>query len=223
MGKVMSTVRRFVVNFDVEDRAMKYLEKSKTMARAAPKHPGTKAPELDKTTLDTLFSPNRELDRRVDQFRIQSSPVKDGILPEGYDYVKESTRKLPQKTYGEDPRPTLPVDFGFVVPDVIPEGKLTMRQAVNLIKAFQTKQSTIEELAKANHLDEAKVTAIVEHFSLFVVPAKEYWIPQALLKQPEAEDQKLLDEPVEDIKEDEPLGGAAQHDRREALRGLQYE
>ncbi|TGZ74531.1 hypothetical protein CRM22_000880 [Opisthorchis felineus] len=222
MGQALASVKRFVRNFDVEHRAMKYIEKSSKRAVAAPKHPGTPPIQLSHGQLEDLFSHNPELDRRVDKFDITSAPVKDGILPESVNYVKESKRRLPQKVYGQDPFPEPHIDFGFIVPDSVPKGRLTMRQAVNLIKAYQTKQSTIEELALSNNMDRRNVEAIVEHFMLFTVPSAQFWMPPSLLSDI-AEKQNLLDQPVETTDSDEPLGGSIHEKRRSALLGLPSE
>ncbi|VDP95663.1 unnamed protein product [Echinostoma caproni] len=124
---------------------------------ASPKHPNTPTIKLDDHSLKQLFTHNPELDRRVDYFDIRSTVVKQNILPEGVDYVRESTRRLPQKVFADNPFPDPIKEFGFVVPEVVPRGRLTMRQAVDLVKAFQTKAATVEQLAETYHIDLAKV------------------------------------------------------------------
>ncbi|TPP63547.1 Peptide chain release factor 1 [Fasciola gigantica] len=208
MGKALSTARRFVRNFDVESRAMKRIEKNKTMAVAAPKHPNSATPDLDDHSFKQLFTHNPELDHRVDRFDIRSAGIKKGILPEGVDYVPESTRRLPQKVYGTEPFPDPYREFGFVVPEIVPRGRLTMRQAVDLIKAFQTKAATIEQLSETYNVEQEKISAIVDYFVLFTQPSRGLWISPMLMPGI-SEEIKLLDEPIGiDHVGDDEIGGA---------------
>ncbi|CAH8494642.1 unnamed protein product [Dicrocoelium dendriticum] len=222
MGKVVSTIKRAVRNFDVERRAIKYIERSATRPEAAPKHPNTHRPIWSQDAVSKLFQRNPDLDNRVDKLNIRSCPIKKGILPDGTDYVKQSTRRLPQRIEGSDPFPEPHIDYGFVVPESIPTGRITMRQAVNMIKAHQLQENTIDELAQSTTLEKDKVEAIVNHFMLFTIPSKGYWMPPSLLPGL-TESSQLLDKPVEDGPVDEPFGGAARSGRREALRGLEFD
>ncbi|THD21059.1 putative hormone-regulated proliferation-associated 20 kDa protein short form [Fasciola hepatica] len=222
MGKALSTARRFVRNFDVESRAMKRIEKNKTMAVAAPKHPNSATPDLDDHSFKQLFTHNPDLDRRVDRFDIRSAGIKKGILPEGVDYVPESTRRLPQKVYGREPFPDPYREFGFVVPEIVPRGRLTMRQAVDLIKAFQTKAATIEQLSETYNVEQEKISAIVDYFVLFTQPSRGLWISPMLMPGI-SEEIKLLDEPIGiDHVGDDEIGGAVHVARRDALQGIQF-
>lgn len=199
---------------------MKYIDKSAAQAKAAPKHPNTYRPIWNEDTASKLFSHNPDLDHRVDKLNILSSPIKEGILPDGSDYVKESTRRLPQKIESFDPFPEPHIDFGFVVPESIPTGRITMRQAVNMIKAYQLQENTIDELMQSTTLEKDKVEAILKHFMLFTVPSQGYWMPPGLLPELEGSSQ-LLDKPIEDGPVEDMFGGAAPTGRRVALRGLE--
>ncbi|CAH8526469.1 unnamed protein product [Schistosoma rodhaini] len=94
MGKVMSSARRLILNFNVEDRAMKHLEVNKNVFKAPPKHPGTIT--IVDERYEKLSAHNPELDKNVDSLGIVAKSLNKGILPEGTEYVSKTTRKLPQ-------------------------------------------------------------------------------------------------------------------------------
>lgn len=49
------------------------------------------------------------------------------------------------------------MDFGFAVPEFIPKGKITMRQAINMVKSYQLKEKTVPQLADEYALDVSMV------------------------------------------------------------------
>ncbi|BHF59845.1 hypothetical protein SprV_0100280600 [Sparganum proliferum] len=147
MGVAFSAARKAARHWNATHRAIRHLEKSKHVKK--PLILNEHLSEIEKELLER----NPELEKRVTSFSIESRGVKDSILPEGFHYVSKSSRKLPQRTDLGSPIPPPFIDFGFAVPDHIPKGKLTMRQAINLVKSHQLKQKSSEELAVEYNLD----------------------------------------------------------------------
>ncbi|CAH8480617.1 unnamed protein product [Schistosoma turkestanicum] len=86
----MSSVRRFIINYNVEDRAMKYLEVNKNSSKAPPKHRGSVF--VADEQYDKLSSHNPKLNQNVDSLEIVAKSITKGILPEGIEYVSETAR-----------------------------------------------------------------------------------------------------------------------------------
>ncbi|CAH8509972.1 unnamed protein product [Schistosoma rodhaini] len=214
MGKVMSSARRFILNFNVEDRAMKHLEVNKNVFKAPPKHPGTIT--IVDERYEKLSAHNPELDKNINSLGIVAKSLNKGILPEGMEYVSKTTRKLPQKYDGISPYPPPSEDFGFIVPESVPEGRLTMRQAIKLISTHQKNVTDVGSLSESFSLDKEKTKQILDYFSLFEVPAKGIWTPPS-----QQSEQKLLDEAVSDEQNDlENLGGNEYIQRKTVLKQL---
>ncbi|CAH8512039.1 unnamed protein product [Schistosoma bovis] len=215
MGKVMSMARRFIINYNVEERAMKYLEVNKNVFKAPPKHPGTVSVVDER--YEKLSAHNPELDKNVNSLGIVAKSLNKGILPEGMEYVSKTTRKLPQKYAGIYPYPPPSEDFGFVVPESVPEGRLTMRQAVKLIATHQKSAADIDSLSELFSLDKEKTKQILDYFSLFEVPDKGIWTPPSMQQS----ELKLLDEAVSYEQNDlEDLGGNEYIQRKTVLKQL---
>ncbi|KAL5111441.1 hypothetical protein TcWFU_001735 [Taenia crassiceps] len=89
------------------------------------------------------------------------------------------------------------VEFGFAVPELIPKGKITMRQAIDMIRSYQLKEKTVPQLADEYGLD------VSMFFSLFERDAFNAWVPptgskdkKTLLDTPIYQDEQLTDEGV---------------------------
>ncbi|CAI2727168.1 unnamed protein product [Schistosoma spindalis] len=203
------------MNYNVEDRAMKYLEVNKNVFKAPPKHPGTIL--MVDERYEKLSAHNPELDKNVNTLGIVAKSLDKGILPEGMEYVSKTTRKLPQKYYGIYPYPPPSEDFGFIVPESVPEGRLTMRQAVKLIATHQKSVTDVDSLSELFSLDKEKTEQILDYFSLFEVPAQGVWTPPSMQQS----EQKLLDEAVSIEENDlENLGGNEYIQRKMVLEQL---
>lgn len=91
MGKVYSALARPFKNFNIENRAIKYIEKQKLSLE--------RRGEKDMTYLDlnygSLRSQNPQLDNKINQLVIESKVLKKSILPDGVNYVASSNRRLP--------------------------------------------------------------------------------------------------------------------------------
>uniref|UniRef100_A0A5K3F7D2 RF_PROK_I domain-containing protein n=1 Tax=Mesocestoides corti TaxID=53468 RepID=A0A5K3F7D2_MESCO len=149
----------------------------------------------------SIHEKNVSLEKNVLLFDIASQEIKKSILPEGFDYVPKSKRKLPQRFELGSPIPPPHIEFGFAIPECIPKGRITMKQAVDLIKNYQTKSKTISQLAFDHELDVSMVSAVCKYFSLFERDAVNVWVPPLT----STEKKELLDTPV--YQEDDQLAG----------------
>ncbi|VDN12078.1 unnamed protein product [Dibothriocephalus latus] len=188
MGVAYSASRKAARHWNATQRAIRHIEKCKPAKK--PLVLNEQSSELEKE----LLKRNPELEKRVTSFSIESHGVKDSILPEGFEYVSKSSRKLPQRTDLGNPIPPPFIDFGFAVPDNIPKGKLTMRQAIHLVKSHQLKQKNSEELAAEYNLDSTLVNSISKYFSLFEREEGQIWVPHSEKKT--SPEKQLLDSPI---------------------------
>ncbi|TNN19233.1 Peptide chain release factor 1 isoform 1 [Schistosoma japonicum] len=213
MGKVLSSVRRFVTSYNLEDRVIKHLEANKHGLKLPPRHPGTVL--VTDEHYEELSMQNPKLDKNVNSLEVVSRTLTKGILPEGIEYVDNTTRKFPKKYDGFDPYPVPSKDFGFIVPESVPRGRLAMRQAVELIKSHQKGVSSVDSLSESYFLSEEKIKQILGHFSLFEAYGKQVWVPMS------QQSGHLLDAPISNELNDEEAFGRNEYGQRKiALRHL---
>ncbi|EUB55547.1 hormone-regulated proliferation-associated protein [Echinococcus granulosus] len=155
MGVAVSSAKRAVRNWNATNRALRYLEKTETKRKADLS--GLRVEKNSNGYEMALVERDAQLEGRVTSFDIISERIKKSILPEGFDYVPKSSRKLPQRFEGGSPLPPPHIDFGFAIPEVIPKGKITMQQAINMIKSYQLKEKTVPQLADEYDLDVSMV------------------------------------------------------------------
>nr|VZI37938.1 unnamed protein product [Spirometra erinaceieuropaei] len=209
MGVAYSAARKAARHWNATHRAIRHLEKSKHVKK--PLILNEHLSEIEKELLER----NPELEKRVTSFSIESRGVKDSILPEGFQYVSKSSRKLPQRTDLGNPIPPPFIDFGFAVPDHIPKGKLTMRQAINLVKSHQLKQKSSEELAVEYNLDPNLANSISKYFSLFEREQGQIWVPHS--GKTISPEKQLLDAPIACEDERIPPEGVSRYIRMNDL------
>ncbi|XP_064594444.1 protein NDUFAF4 homolog [Liolophura sinensis] len=168
MGKVMSTVTKPIRNFNVENRAMRAMDRQAKAPKAAPRHETTKKsyeqlarenPELQ----EAVKSKNEALHERLLHVRVESTgPPPDQSLV---------SRSLPlTREKSEDP------EFGYLIPDVIPEGRVSLKQVFEFIGKHQNdpKGYTAQMIADEYKLELNQVQDILRHFQAFhmYVPKK---------------------------------------------------
>lgn len=94
MGAAASSARRAVRNWNATNRAIRHLDRE---AKAREKAARSLKLTYNQNEADPIIhAKNDSLENRVHQFDIKSEGIKKNILPEGFDYVPKSTRKLPQ-------------------------------------------------------------------------------------------------------------------------------
>ncbi|KAM7540450.1 hypothetical protein Aperf_G00000042432 [Anoplocephala perfoliata] len=151
MGAAVSSVKRAVRHWNATNRAIKHLEKEAKFREGASFQP--KGVRNLYETNPSLHEKDVSLEKRVSSFNVISEGIKKNILPEGFDYVPNSSRKLPQRFEIGSPIPPPHIEFGFAIPEVIPKGKITMAQAINLVKSHQLNIKTVPQLAEEYSLD----------------------------------------------------------------------
>lgn len=94
MGAAVSSAKRAIRNWNAANRAIKHLDREAKFREKASFRPKVLRNLYDSNSL--LHEKNASLEERVSSFNIISEGVKRSILPEGFNYVPNSTRKLPQ-------------------------------------------------------------------------------------------------------------------------------
>jgi NADH dehydrogenase [ubiquinone] 1 alpha subcomplex assembly factor 4 len=156
--------------YNVENRAMKLLdkiEKSEKPVVTAPKHPPTekylmeliqKHPEI----MENVKKPAKEIIEGVKQIKIKTT-----VVPYEYNVREESNesksmaRQLPERR-----QKLFLAEMGVKDPDRVPVGKVSLREAVQLIKAHgsEPENYTAEKIAKVHDLQLHDVENVLDHF-----------------------------------------------------------
>lgn len=94
MGVAVSFAKRAVRNWNATNRAIRYIDKAETKRKEV-----SYSSRVEKASSQyerALFEKDARLEERVTSFDITSEGIRKSILPEGFDYVPKSDRKLPQ-------------------------------------------------------------------------------------------------------------------------------
>jgi NADH dehydrogenase [ubiquinone] 1 alpha subcomplex assembly factor 4 len=115
------------------------------------------------------------------------------IKSEGDNPVINSSRRLPQ-----DRKSPLDFEFGYEEPKMIPKGKTTMRNVLEILSKHQTEPNveTIEKLAKDYNMDLVDVANIVQYFKPF-----EVIMPKKAEEGPRLNPARLLQQKMDQLKE----------------------
>lgn len=174
MGKIVSKVVRPVKNFNVDNRAQRVLQSEKP--RPSPRHPSTaqgydsmaqEHPDL----LGEQKKKHRKLDEHLRNIRVDS-------FGENPEIVSKSQRQLPV-----DRRKNIPSDYGFTEPDIIPDGRASLRQALDFISQhhLNPQDYPAEKIAVQYKLNSPEVQNILRYFQTL-----QMHIPKEMLdKNPE--------------------------------------
>ncbi|XP_076629008.1 NADH dehydrogenase [ubiquinone] 1 alpha subcomplex assembly factor 4 [Colletes latitarsis] len=160
MGGIYSRITRPIRRYNIENRAHKIISKEKPIA--APQYPSVAqqkeiVDKLHPDFMDTYSKKDAQLDDRLKSVYVSS------IDSENKSWSKNgsSTKPLPQEKsdYVES-------DDGFRDPVVVPEGKCSLRQALNFLRKYKEKfpEYTVEQIALEYKLDKQVAANIVEHF-----------------------------------------------------------
>ncbi|KAF4520446.1 hypothetical protein B566_EDAN004018 [Ephemera danica] len=162
MGKVLSVIPRRVQRFNIENRAHKVISKDKPTP--APKHPGTTE------YLENFAKEHPEI--------MEEGLRKDSVLDERLKQIYLVSHDLKKEEQSQPNRP-LPLDrhtaespeYGFIEPDVVPRGRVTLRSAIKFIQDHQAdpKTWTVDKIADAHLLSKQSVENILQHFHTFEV------------------------------------------------------
>ena len=158
MGKVYSYFSRPLRTFNIENRTERILAKSKPTP--APQYPYVKKQKevVDKlypNFMETHLKKDTQLDDRLKQVFVESDNQKVEVSP--------STKSLPQ-----DRSQTPLFEYGVYVSDVIPEGKCSLRQALDFISKHNENPTeySAKQIAQEYKLDEQVVENILKHFKI---------------------------------------------------------
>ncbi|XP_033741323.1 NADH dehydrogenase [ubiquinone] 1 alpha subcomplex assembly factor 4-like [Pecten maximus] len=200
IGNTSKRASRFAKRFNLENRVNKVLEKDKP--DLAPRHETT-SKILEQFAADNpeLYEEQKKKDldlhERLKQIRLEST----GSLPE----IK--SRRLPERDRLNEPK--ISGYRGFLDQQKVPEGRLSIRDAMKILGKVQispvSDPSAVKNIAKEYKLDELHVKQLLRHFK-----AMEMKFPNHLLKKHPslAENlakagQKSLDNWVSGIKSDQ--------------------
>ncbi|ESO03917.1 hypothetical protein HELRODRAFT_185592 [Helobdella robusta] len=171
MGKVASTlIKRPLQNVAVEHRAHKLVEKS-NKPKTAPLHPSSvdqiqsyiseNKDELKKEIMDK----NESLHNRLKGMVVNTPQIAEIK-------TKEKVKKnLPEnRSKVEDP------EFGYLEPETVREGHVTIKQAMEFLSKHFTDpiKYPVEDIAKDYKLNIEDVRKIVKYFNVFIlqIPSK---------------------------------------------------
>ena len=168
MGNVAAALGKHALRktqrFNIESRTNRFLEKNVKVA--APKPLATQR-EIEKLNqempnlMEELQKPNPELiDRLKDVYVSSLDPP-----PEKFSKPVDPKKPLPVQ------RTTEPEDHFYVEPTTLPPGKLSLKQALQLLSKYQLdkKTNTVESLAQDYNLSIKDVENIVEYFKVYTL------------------------------------------------------
>ncbi|XP_077485582.1 NADH dehydrogenase [ubiquinone] 1 alpha subcomplex assembly factor 4 [Amblyomma americanum] len=151
-----------VRNFNIENRVEKVISAAKP--KSAPRHPSAAKHETEMGLADTskLLEKREDLLERLRSVKVVSSDpnaqVQETTPP------PTSERPLPQSRTTPEQR-----KYGFFEPSLVPRGKLTLRQATQLLADAQNDpaQFTPQALAAQYNLSEQDVHSVLKYFGVF--------------------------------------------------------
>ncbi|XP_014252576.1 protein NDUFAF4 homolog [Cimex lectularius] len=133
MGQVWPRLTKYYYRFNAENRAFRHLDK--TTINPSPKHPST-TKYIDNLMSDqkikkALLMKNEQLDENLKQVYVKSF---DPVVQPANKYGKpsEKMRKLPVSRSCNSNH-----IFSYLEPDSVPEGKLSLSQAMKMITSHQ--------------------------------------------------------------------------------------
>ncbi|XP_041462439.1 NADH dehydrogenase [ubiquinone] 1 alpha subcomplex assembly factor 4-like isoform X2 [Lytechinus variegatus] len=164
-------LRRIATNFNVESRAHRLLDQQKP--RPAPKHPKTadKIAQYQRENpqiLDQQKRKDENLLGMLKDVKVMSQEVAGKRLMNEADAAesKKKPRPLPQNRKSNPGSPSV-----FLEPDEIPEGRLSVEQALELLARHKRnkKEYPAERLAQDFKMDLEDTKNILEYFQSFKV------------------------------------------------------
>ncbi|XP_074662251.1 NADH dehydrogenase [ubiquinone] 1 alpha subcomplex assembly factor 4-like [Tubulanus polymorphus] len=164
MGKHMSKmVRRSAKNFNVENRAHAAIERHKLHPKPAPKYESSQREVNEiRNNFPEKFDEDKKdnnLLERLKQVRIESHGPPPEIKPKT---VSPSVKPLPENRRAFDRN-----ELGVEEPSDIPPGKLSLKQALELLVEQQTRKRNTDDVSKEFKIEPEKIEAMFEYFKPF--------------------------------------------------------
>ncbi|XP_038078203.1 NADH dehydrogenase [ubiquinone] 1 alpha subcomplex assembly factor 4-like [Patiria miniata] len=174
MGNALKMGVRTVQRFNAENRAHRLLDKDKI--RSAPRHPTTakEIQELQQKNPDVLEQQQKKDERLLgflQNIRVDSmDPEQQKLQPEETTEPKPSVSKM-HRTLPSNRKPLAEATTMFEVPDEVPEGRLTVPMAMEILAKHKRnpKEWPVERLATDYKLDLTDTQNILEYFQSFKV------------------------------------------------------
>uniref|UniRef100_A0A4P6DGT4 Putative hipothetical protein rhodnius neglectus n=1 Tax=Rhodnius prolixus TaxID=13249 RepID=A0A4P6DGT4_RHOPR len=164
MGKALSILNRQINRFNAENRAHRVISKDKPAP--APKHPSTQK-QIDEFLSETqeirneLMSKNHQLDENLKKVYVVSHTTAD------HTYGKPSDMARLPKSRSR----VVDSEFGYQEPEIIPEGKITLKQVMNILVQHQEdgKKYNASYFSSQYKLTEEDAVNLLKYFSPFKV------------------------------------------------------
>lgn len=151
---------RPVRDFNIENRVERAIGVEKP--KAAPRHPSDAKYERTKATTDTsaVKEKREDLLKRLRSVKVVSSSQVQGTVPLKLDRPLPQSRAVP-----------LIQKYGYFEPATIPRGRLTLRQATQMLADVKMDPGTFtaEAVAAQYSLDVRDVREVLHYFSIFRV------------------------------------------------------
>jgi len=188
MGSALRRMQRAyrpVQNYNVEERAFKVISREKPTP--APVHPGKMKDIMEAIKRDPELLTKGKLDPKSMENMSKVFLTSQGNNP----IIKARKKDLPMDRKGHEEYP-----YGTEEPAVIPQGKASMKQLLDLLINHQSKprQFTADKLAAEYNLDVVDVRNVVEYFKPF-----QLYIPKKK-EQPKLAPLKYLQTKMDDLK-----------------------
>ncbi|XP_071800536.1 NADH dehydrogenase [ubiquinone] 1 alpha subcomplex assembly factor 4-like [Asterias amurensis] len=165
-----------VQRFNAENRAHKLLDKSSM--RSAPRHPTTAKAiqELQTKNPEVLHEQQRKDDRLLgllQNIRVDSTDPAQEKPPDTDQLQPSALRSTSRRSLPLNRAPIKPQTTFFEVPDEIPDGRLTVPMAIEMLAKHKRnpKEWPVDRLATDYKLDLKDAENILEYFNSFKVIA----------------------------------------------------
>lgn len=162
-NRLGALVSKPVRDFNIENRVQKVISASKPSP--APRHPSDAKYEAETSLVDRskVIEKQEDLVERLRKVKVFSS---DPQIQERAAPPPTGGRALPQVRTTPQQR-----KFGFFEPSVVPRGRLTLRQATQMLSDAQAEPAkfTPQALAAQYELSEKDVDSVLRYFRVFNV------------------------------------------------------
>ncbi|GFG30075.1 hypothetical protein Cfor_06140 [Coptotermes formosanus] len=163
MGKVWSVIQRKANRFNVESRAHKVISQDKPTP--APKYRSTiQELETIKSDYPHILEEQSRRDSKLDD-RLKQ------VFVRSYDPIVEEPTSSSSHSLPQDRRSFEETEFGYTEPVMIPQGRVTLKQAIKFITDHQTNPNTWtpEAIAKEYSITQDKIEKILLYYQTFQV------------------------------------------------------
>uniref|UniRef100_T1HXS9 NADH dehydrogenase [ubiquinone] 1 alpha subcomplex assembly factor 4 n=1 Tax=Rhodnius prolixus TaxID=13249 RepID=T1HXS9_RHOPR len=175
MGKALSILNRQINRFNAENRAHRVISKDKPAP--APKHPSTQK-QIDEFLSETqeirneLMSKNHQLDENLKKVYVVSHTTADQrVFRDRKLFMGKAVKSLSVAKLPKSRSRVVDSEFGYQEPEIIPEGKITLKQVMNILVQHQEdgKKYNASYFSSQYKLTEEDAVNLLKYFSPFKV------------------------------------------------------